>query len=80
VVVARTERRHHEYTVEEIRERLHARAAEALAGEPTVEDVVLAETAVDEGAQETLTRRVALAVGHVRTRLGLRRRPTPRRA
>jgi hypothetical protein len=34
VVLARAERRHHDYTPEEIRERLQARAAEALDAEP----------------------------------------------
>lgn len=32
VLIARSERRHHEYSPEEITERLHARAAEAMAG------------------------------------------------
>ena len=35
VVLARAERRHHDYTPEEIRERLHARAAQAFDEEPS---------------------------------------------
>lgn len=36
VVLARSDRRQQDYTPEEIRERLHARAAEALAGGSTL--------------------------------------------
>lgn len=121
VLVARAERRHHDYTPEEIHERLRARAAEALEGEALGDEalggeelapgddaeVPAAETLASDlpapGAQpgETplggggseagappseqqappvhMRRRLVTQVNRVRTRLGLRRRPTPRR-
>jgi hypothetical protein len=39
VLIARHERRHQDYTPEEIREKLHARAAEALDDEPAALDL-----------------------------------------
>lgn len=114
VLVARSERRHHDYTPEEIHERLQARAAEALEGEvsdgeaPALDAEVLAGEAqtadipagedqpgetppgtVDAEAgtppsepaapPADVRRRLVTQVNRVRTRLGLRRRPTPRR-
>ncbi len=131
VLVARAERRHHDYTPEEIHERLRARAAEALEGEALrdeapapgdVAEVLASETPTSElpvgevrsgearsdearsdeaqsgeaqpgsveaeagtppsepGAPPTdVRRRLVTQVNRVRTRLGLRRRPTPRR-
>lgn len=114
VLVARSERRHHDYTPEEIHERLQARAAEALEGEvsdgeaPALDAEVLAGEAqtADIPAGEAqpgetppgtvdaeagtppsepaappadMRRRLVTQVNRVRTRLGLRRRPTPRR-
>ena len=130
VLVARAERRHHDYTPEEIHERLRARAAEALEGEaleaeapaPGDEAELAAEVPgsglpegetppgqtqpghaqpghaqpghaqpgaadVEAGTPPSETveppvhvrRRLITQVNHVRTRLGLRRRPTPRR-
>lgn len=108
VLVARTERRHQDYTHDEIRERLHARAREAFGGEipadlpavaaaaptaiaagtgqvtapPPAEPAALAEHAVRPSPAARVARargRLAAGVGHARTRLGLRPRPTPRR-
>jgi hypothetical protein len=116
VLVARAERRHNDYTPEEIRERLQARAVEALEGEsPFAGDeaailagaIVAAESPGGEartaevpsgeappGGIEAeaggppsesaeppadVRRRLVTQVNRVRTRLGLRPRPTPRR-
>lgn len=101
VLVARGERRHQDYTPEEIRERLHARAAEAGASavevgalegdlgpvppadaaEPTSPDAATAHPARRSLRSRAggARRRVATGVTHVRTRLGMRPRPTRRR-
>jgi hypothetical protein len=123
VLAARAERRHHDYTPEEIRARLHARAAEASeedearaeeAGAPggpgpaPAEEVGVpgpagpAAAPGQHGAGEVggasrrlaeaggaapsprarsavARRRLAAGVRNVRTRLGVRPRPTPRR-
>lgn len=94
VLVARTERRHQDYSPEEIRDRLHARAAEALAGEPAdgaLPDLLgpddLDETSgeIDDAAPEAPAaptnplRRLGVRLNHVRTRLGVRPLPTRRR-
>lgn len=47
VIVARADRGQRHYSPDEIRERLHARAAEALAEGPVVDDAVTHEHLVD---------------------------------
>jgi hypothetical protein len=116
VLVVRAERRHHDYTPEEIHERLRARAKEVFGGEPVDGSAIVDEASVTEpfeaaveqdlpesdvdagslggdggdggdGGEEQVAasrlvrarRRVAADVSRVRTRLGLRPRPTRRR-